>query len=1269
MSDTTLSGEQIGSVISLNGSVWAVSGTSQRPLSEGAPVYEGEEIVTESDSNVEIKFADDTILGQGEDSIVQLDDYAYSEDANNLDFHMVKGVMRVVSGEIVKVNPESFNLTTPLATIGIRGTHVMVQVDEDREFIGVDELGEGHTVLIKNAFNEIVIDKAGMFSGIDFDGSLIAPDEMPDSFIATMVRAAPLTLLGDPPRAIGDPQDIIPPDFYETIDNQTGEYRPGVGMEYADEDYKEADEEFEEEYELTEAEIEALLGLETAAGGEGTAEELGEVVDVEYDPFANDQDDEEGDPPPAGDGGEGGDDGAGDDGGEPPPDEPPADPPPDDPPADDPPADNPPADNPPADEDNSEPTAEDATIEQAAAEEDNPVSYNVIAEGDASGEDTILVNATLPEESDFEGEVAFSTGGEITYIPVEGESGTVLIDYTVEDADGDTASAQLSIELAEDSEPVITSTSSAGDEADGYATASGTIAVDFGSDADESTVTLAADGATWNDATARLMADDNSWFIEVNGDEYEFTQVTPFEHTEGNEVAIDVTVTATDGDGSVSTGEFIVAVSDDGPRATDVVFAQDTVEDTLVSYNVISEGDAELGVDSGTLTAAALADGSDYAGQVSYDADGTISYTPEAGETGTVVIDYTVEDSDGDSASAQLSIELVEDSEPVITLSDASGDEADSYASATGTLAVDFGADAAGSSIELHSDAADWDSESQTLIAEDLSWEITLTEDGYEFTQYEAFNHSDGDEFVIDVGVIATDGDGSVSNGAFSVIVSDDGPTATDAYIEQDYHSETVSYNVFTEGAAAIGADGGELIEAWLDDEDFEGEVSFNEDGTITYTPEYGEEGTVTINYVVEDDDGDQATAQLSIELNPEHVEGGDFSEDDVTAPVGNSWVAAMDSSVDGWAAPGLYNASGESSSNFPTGGETSMIEVWKAGFKGVYDANGQSDGYFIEIDYAGATDSIFQTMATEEGEAYALTFNATIRPDAPTGEVLIAQVWDGETLILEETINPDRYDTGTQEGWNEYTLNFVAESAETKIVFTEPDFGDDGNPKNTYGVLLDDISLLPDPDYAGEDEGEDEGPTRGQDIIFGSDGDDTIDGLQGKDDIFGTDGDDELSGSQGKDALFGGEGDDTLDGGQGNDSLIGGNGDDVLTGGQGNDTFVFTSPEDGTDIILDFNTAKDHIELYEATFDLTSDASGTLIEDQFTTIDDSTFSGGYDFENATSGLVYASDEGSNLGALFYDPNDTIDGDEILLATVTEDGGDADIEVNGIDIV
>ena len=194
----------------------------------------------------------------------------------------------------------------------------------------------------------------------------------------------------------------------------------------------------------------------------------------------------------------------------------------------------------------------------------------------------------------------------------------------------------------------------------------------------------------------------------------------------------------------------------------------------------------------GTLDNAALAEGSTAPGSVSYDGLVNITYDPVPGETGTVLIDYTVTDSDGDEASAQLSITMATDSAPEIEVSGASGSEAGGLATATGTIDVDFGADSE-VSIELASDVADWDSETATLTAEDDSWDIQLTDDGYVFTQYEAFDHSEGDEYAIDVEVTATDDDGSISTGDFSVLVSDDGPEATDAYMVQEDVEDTRS--------------------------------------------------------------------------------------------------------------------------------------------------------------------------------------------------------------------------------------------------------------------------------------------------------------------------------------------------------------------------------------------------------------------------------------------------------------------------------------------
>jgi Ca2+-binding RTX toxin-like protein len=101
-----------------------------------------------------------------------------------------------------------------------------------------------------------------------------------------------------------------------------------------------------------------------------------------------------------------------------------------------------------------------------------------------------------------------------------------------------------------------------------------------------------------------------------------------------------------------------------------------------------------------------------------------------------------------------------------------------------------------------------------------------------------------------------------------------------------------------------------------------------------------------------------------------------------------------------------------------------------------------------------------------------------------------------------------------------------------------------------------------------------------GADLVFGNDGNDQLSGGAGNDQLFGGrdrdlldggDGDDLLQASVGNDVLRGGAGKDTLFGSIGADTLAGGPGDDTLSGGSEADRFVFTSIEDGLDVIVDF--------------------------------------------------------------------------------------------------
>ncbi len=99
--------------------------------------------------------------------------------------------------------------------------------------------------------------------------------------------------------------------------------------------------------------------------------------------------------------------------------------------------------------------------------------------------------------------------------------------------------------------------------------------------------------------------------------------------------------------------------------------------------------------------------------------------------------------------------------------------------------------------------------------------------------------------------------------------------------------------------------------------------------------------------------------------------------------------------------------------------------------------------------------------------------------------------------------------------------------------------------------------------------------PTAGADTIYGYDTDDTLSGGEGNDYLRGNGGVDTLNGDAGADTLYGDNNNDTLFGGTGADILYGGNDDDTLYGGADNDSL---KGDRGSDT-LDGGTGDDTLE------------------------------------------------------------------------------------------
>jgi hypothetical protein len=119
--------EPIGTIETSNGlvEVTRVDGTKDT-VSKGDVIFQGDTIVTSDSGAVGIVFVDETTFSLGQGGRMVIDEMVYDPGTQEGSFgvNLVQGVFTFVSGEIAKTSPDAMTLTTPVATIGIRGTKV-----------------------------------------------------------------------------------------------------------------------------------------------------------------------------------------------------------------------------------------------------------------------------------------------------------------------------------------------------------------------------------------------------------------------------------------------------------------------------------------------------------------------------------------------------------------------------------------------------------------------------------------------------------------------------------------------------------------------------------------------------------------------------------------------------------------------------------------------------------------------------------------------------------------------------------------------------------------------------------------------------------------------------------------------------------------------------------------------------------------------------------------------------------------------------------------
>lgn len=123
---------QIALVKVVDGQAFALRADERSALGVGTPIFVQDVVETEAGS-VGLTFKDGSRISIGPNSRVQFTEFEFSPAEGRLAFIMdfFRGTLLYVSGVIAKLSPDAVKVQTPVATVAVRGTRFLAEVEGD----------------------------------------------------------------------------------------------------------------------------------------------------------------------------------------------------------------------------------------------------------------------------------------------------------------------------------------------------------------------------------------------------------------------------------------------------------------------------------------------------------------------------------------------------------------------------------------------------------------------------------------------------------------------------------------------------------------------------------------------------------------------------------------------------------------------------------------------------------------------------------------------------------------------------------------------------------------------------------------------------------------------------------------------------------------------------------------------------------------------------------------------------------------------------------
>ena len=123
-----------GKVVWVKGSLIAIDvDKKERELQRGSPFYPKDTLKTDKNSKAQIVFTDNTLMTFREETVFYIDQYQYplkgeGKSVGKYIMDLIRGGFRTITGAIANQNPSDYQVNTPVATIGVRGTDYTVYI-------------------------------------------------------------------------------------------------------------------------------------------------------------------------------------------------------------------------------------------------------------------------------------------------------------------------------------------------------------------------------------------------------------------------------------------------------------------------------------------------------------------------------------------------------------------------------------------------------------------------------------------------------------------------------------------------------------------------------------------------------------------------------------------------------------------------------------------------------------------------------------------------------------------------------------------------------------------------------------------------------------------------------------------------------------------------------------------------------------------------------------------------------------------------------------